>query len=888
MLEAGKRLGPYEIVSPIGAGGMGQVYRARDTRLDRTVAVKILTDGLAQNAQLRARFEREAKAISALGHPHICTIHDIGNENGLDYLVMEYIEGETLTARLARGPLQPAEVIRYGIQLADALEKAHRNGIVHRDVKPSNIMITRSGAKLLDFGLAKSSEPAAVTATQVLAVDRALPTEQKPLTEQGMIVGTFQYMSPEQLEGRELDGRSDIFALGAVLYEMATGRRAFDGKTKTSLIAAILATEPPPISTMQPLTPEPLDRVIRIALTKDPDERWQSAHDLRLELEGIELTAAQAAPARASRRVVWSGWIAALAFVVAAAAVALWHWRTDHASAPKPTRVMIAPAEGHFFNVGDAGAMISPASDDLLIRVSSDKEDQLFLRSLDSFELRPVGNSGGAYDTFWSADGKQIGFFLNGRLLRADLSGRSPRALLTAGDSRGGAIAADGTTLVSPRSTGPIFRLDESGALHPVTRLDSARKETGHWRPAFLPDGRHFLYTARSSIAEQSATYVASLDSPVPKRILDVDSTVFYVHPGYLLYVDGDKLYAQAFDPDKLERRGDPHLLAEHVAFEPRWGTPGYSANGHTLVYMEQPQSRSAALSRFDRKARERTPIPDANGFNLDLSRDEAWLAMDVDDAAVHTDDIWVKDLKRGTLTRITYDPGPDVGPVWSPDSRWIVWTSERGGTLQILRRLASGVGQEEVLLTLNQAERDRQKIFGLEVCDWSRDGRFLLLELYTADQRVDLALIDLNEKEHSIQRIIATPFQENSGRFSFDGKWIAYVSDESGTDQIYVQPLPITGAKWQVSTDGGDAPRWRADGREIFFINRGRNLCSVNIETHGSELVLSKPSVVADQIPADYVAFGDGMSFISSDRQRPTAAPLFVIQNWRAAIEKN
>jgi predicted Ser/Thr protein kinase len=519
-LAQGTRLGPYEILASVGAGGMGEVYRARDTRLDRTVAIKVLPSHLSSNPEIRQRFDREARTISSLSHPHICALHDVGHQDGIDYLVMEFLEGETLTDRLSRGALPAEQVLRYSIEIADALDKAHRQGIVHRDLKPGNIMLTKSGVKLVDFGLAKLA--AAGPANTSVSI---LPTQAgMNLTQEGTILGTFQYMAPEQLEGKEADARSDIFAFGAVLYEMATGKKAFSGKSQASLIASILSAEPPPISSVQPMTPPALDRVVKTCLAKDPDDRWQTAHDVMLQLKWIAEGGSQAgvpaplvARRRGHERLAW-GVAAVLAVsTIALAAVQLARPR----AAVRVVRSSLLPPEKTTYHfIGDAAGPPAVSPEGLQIAFTardSSGKSLLWVRSLDSPVPRAVAGTEDAMYPFWSPDSKFIGFFAGGKLKKIEASGGPAFALCDAGDARGGTWNKDGVIVFEPHFRDPLFRVPATGGkAAPVTKFDESRRETTHRFPFFLPDGSHFLYLAGSHAvgteSELHAIYLGSLD----------------------------------------------------------------------------------------------------------------------------------------------------------------------------------------------------------------------------------------------------------------------------------------------------------------------------------------------------------------------------------------
>ncbi|MGH9363953.1 MAG: protein kinase domain-containing protein, partial [Thermoanaerobaculia bacterium] len=538
-LSAGFRLGPYEVLAPLGAGGMGEVYKAKDTRLERTVAIKVLPAHLSSSEEMRQRFEREARAISQLSHPHICALYDVGSHEGTEYLVMEYLEGETLATRLAKGSLPLDQTLSCGIQIADALDKAHRQGIVHRDLKPGNVMLTKSGVKLLDFGLAKlrqaESEPVASRLS-------ALGTEGTPLTAEGTLLGTLQYMAPEQLEAKEADARTDIFAFGATLYEMATGRKAFSGTSQASLISAIMTAEPALISTIQPMTPPALDRMVKTCLAKDPDERWQNAHDLMRELRWIAELGSQAGVpgpvvARRKSRERFSWGLTAVTLLVALAAVAA-AVRYAHRAAmlARPMRSsMVLPEKSAL-----RAAAISPDGTRVVfVARDSSGRNLLWIRPLDSLAVQPLPGTENPSFPFWSPDSRFIGFFADGKLKKIDASGGPPQTLCDAPVNRGGTWNREGVILFAPVSDGPIYRVSASGGLPtPVTRLDPSRGETSHRWPFFLPDGQHFLYLVASfgGPKEKTGIYVGSLDSKEEKFLLPANSSVAYAPPGYLLF----------------------------------------------------------------------------------------------------------------------------------------------------------------------------------------------------------------------------------------------------------------------------------------------------------------------------------------------------------------
>ena len=567
-LSTGTRLGPYEIASAVGAGGMGEVYRARDTRLDRTVAIKVLPQHLADTPEARQRFEREARAVSALNHPHICTLHDVGSQDGTEFLVMEYLEGETLAARLEKGPLPLEQVLKLGVEISDALDKAHRQGIIHRDLKPGNIMLTKSGAKLLDFGLAKAALPLASVATLTAAVTRTTP-----VTQQGTIVGTFQYMSPEQVEGKEVDARSDIFSFGAVLYEMVTGQRAFQGKSQLSVASAILEKEPAPISTAKPMTPPMMERAVNRCLAKEPDDRWQTARDLELELKWIAGSGSQsavAAPVIARNKIrELVAWIVAGVCALAAVTFGVLHW-SHTPEKPRVVRsyVKATLSSGFLFSGQVSGFALSPDGLRLAyVALNANGKGGLWVRPLDSLQAQPLAGTDDASYPFWSPDSRTIGFFAGGKLKRIEASGGPPLTLCDAPLPRGGSWSQAEEILFAPNLNAPLFRVPASGGTAtPVTSLDAAKGEVTHRWPQFLPDGRHFLYLAGSPYGlkenPMNSVVVGSLDSKERKLLMHTHSSATYAS-GHILFLRQNTLMAQPFDAKRLEFTGEAFPVAD-------------------------------------------------------------------------------------------------------------------------------------------------------------------------------------------------------------------------------------------------------------------------------------------------------------------------------------
>lgn len=807
-LASGTKLGPYEIVASVGAGGMGEVYRARDTRLGRDVAIKILPEHLTEKPDARQRFEREARAVSSLNHPHICILYDVGHQDGADFLVMELLEGETLAKRLERGPLAAAELLRIGIELSDALDKAHRKGILHRDLKPSNIMLTKSGAKLMDFGLAKASDAAGAPMLSSLTQSLNPTAKATPVTAEGTIVGTFQYMAPEQMEGKEADARSDIFSFGAVLFEMATGKRAFEGKTTASVIAAILEREPPAISSVQPMSAPALDRTVKICLAKDPDDRFQSAHDVKLQLEWIRDAGSQAgvaAPIVAHRknreRIAWAG-IAVLTIVATLFAVGYF------LRAPKAASAVISeiplPADVNFASTGNFSdpPAISPDGKWLAfggppsfgIAISAGRPE-LWVRPLNSAEARPLPGTNGATFPFWSPDSRYIGYFANGKLSRIDFSGGPPVALADA--NYGGTWGSDGTILFAA-SSGGIYRVAASGGTaRAVTKLDVSRQEIAHRSPKFLPDGKHFLFYARSRIPEDSGTYAASVEGGQPKLILRGSSQATYAPQDYLLFVRQGTLMAQPFDASKLLLTGDAAPLLEHAGVNLAVGRGIFSVSGNGTLSCGQTNSVgiNSRLLWFDRSGKQigETGTP-AQYVQPNLSPNGRELAVAILDSVTGDPSIWVFDLARGAKTRLTFNPSINAEPVWSPDGRVIAFNSSRSGRINLYEKAADGTGSTTPLVV-----DDGNEFFA----NWSSDGRYLVYRrLAGRRSRPELWVLPLFGIRKPFPLLWGKQFDVSEPALSPNGRWV-------------------------VSTGGGAWPRWRRDGKELFYLGLDNKIMS-------------------------------------------------------------
>ena len=891
-LTPGSKLGPYEVVGAIGAGGMGEVYRAKDTRLEREVAIKILSAELAKDPDLRARFDREAKAISALNHPNICTLYDVGHDGGTDYLVMELLEGESLAERLHKGPMPVEQVLSYGQQIADALEKAHRSGIVHRDLKPGNIVITKSGAKLLDFGLAKPRAAAAASA-MTGALTRTTPIS--PITQQGTIVGTFQYMSPEQIEGAEADARSDIFALGAVLYEMATGKRAFEGKSNLSVASAILEKDPEPISKIQPLTPPALEHVVETCLAKDPENRFQTAHDVKLQLKWIAEggSSAVGVPAiKSSHRKhrEWLAWGVAAVCLVAALAVGGLYLRDALAPAYSVHSYILPPDKGNFvFSEDQSGPMVvSPDGRRIAFVARAGGERMLWVQPLNSPTAQPMAGTEGAYYPFWSADSRFVAFFAGGKLKKVDANGGPPQSLCDAENGRGGTWNADGVIVFSGSTLSGLMRVSSGGGeATPLTKLQGG--ETSHRWAYFLPDGKHLVYFAHGNISADSAVYVTSLDQPDQRKLLlHNETSAAYAPPGYLMWVRDGTLLVQKFNPRTQEFAGEATPLVEHVAVNTStWrGLFTASENG-VLLYQGGAASGGSQLIWYDRTGKAGEPVlPEAAIYlNPQLSPDGKRLAVTIENDKGNYD-IWVVDLERKTKSRITFDEKGANRPVWSADGKSIFYAGDWITIRRIVRRAADGTGQPEEIL----GEAGVSDV----PFSASSDGRYLAYN-HTDGKgttKSDVYAVPLVGERKPFP-IMATPFVEVVPMIAPNGKWVAYMSDESGKYEVYIRPFPSGEGKWQVSNGGGQLPRWRRDGKELIYMTNDQELTSVEVSESGNGVVLG---IAKPLFKINPVSGPDGPYTMTPDAQRFVvnrvngengAQPLTLVTNWTADLKK-
>jgi len=842
----GRRLGPYEILSAIGAGGMGEVYKARDTRLDRTVAIKVLPAHLADRADLRERFEREAKTIASLNHPHICTLYDTGHQDDIDFLVMEYLEGETLAQRLAKGALPIQQVLQYAIEISDALDKAHRKGVTHRDLKPGNIMLTKSGTKLLDFGLAKLKQEAAPASAQLTE----LPTAKDPLTAQGTLLGTLQYMAPEQVEGKEVDARTDIFAFGVVAYEMATGKKCFEGKSQASLIAKILEIDPLPISSLQPMTPPALDRVMKKCLSKEPDSRWQTAKDLCDEWRWIEeggslVASAPSAPGRVCRLSVTLPPGQELAGLINGPAVA------------------ISPDGTHLAYVARQGGI-----------------QQLYLRAMDSLEARPIPGTFGAFNPFFSPDDQWLAFFAGGKLKKVHVTGG---AALNLGDVTfpyGASWGGHGKIAFAPNAGGGLFQVsDAGGAAHPLTRV--GKGESNHGWPEFLPGGNAVLFGAGTTANNWTNAQIAvqSLGTGERRNLFQGATQPRFSPTGHLVYAQGGNLMAVPLDLERLIGMGAAVPVVEGVLQNTFSGAAQYSISAiGSLVYVSgsiqlAAQSRLLWVSRNGVEQPLSAPV---RSYMIPrLSPDGLRIAVGIFEQESQT---WIYDLSRETLTRFTFAGSANINPVWIPDGKRIAFQSNKEGPFNLFWQLADGSGGLERLTT-------SKYLHGAH--SWSPDGQLLAFVEVNPATGVDIWVLRLGDRKP--QPFLRTRFNEAAPRFSPDGNWLAYMSDESGRYEIYVQPYPGPGGKWQISTEGGSEPVWNRNGGELFY-RSGDKMLAVDIATQpgfaaGTPRMLFEGRYQTAPFPiANYDVSPDGERFLMlKTAEQAEAAPtqINVVLNW-------
>ena len=892
-LAAGTRLGRYEIQSLLGAGGMGEVYLARDTKLGREVAVKVLPEGFARDAERLARFEQEACAAGALNHPNILSVYDVGQEDSTPYVVSELLEGQTLRELMNGARLSQHKATEYGTQIARGLAAAHERGIFHRDLKPENIFITDDGrAKILDFGLAKL---AGAPDTGQLQTD--IPTRRVE-TNPGVVMGTLGYMSPEQVRGQKADHRSDIFSFGCVLYEMLSGRRAFGGESVADMMSAILREDPPELSLTNRTVSPALERLVRHCLEKSPSERFQSARDLAFALESLSNTSgsdATVAPLNSGASVaqrpasVWRGkiagmlpWIASVSALALALVFAGLYMRRDPAAEARTIHASILFPEN---SSGPLHAALSPDGHLLAFTAVKEGRRTLWVRPVAAAEAQALLGTEGAAFPFWSADSRSIGFFAEGKLKRIEATGGPVLNVCDAPRGRGGTWNRDGLILFTPDTRDPIHRVAASGgAAEPVTQIDSARAELTHRWPHFLPDGRHFLYFVRSAGAEaarHTGIFVGSLNAKGTRLVVNNASNPVYAAPGHLLFVREGNLMAQGFDERRLETTGEPVALARGVSYNRNWDVAEFSASANGILAYRLGTERQSQLVWLDRTGKQMGAVGEPGYYDtMRLSPDGQRVAVSIVDPVRREGDIWLLETARANATRFTFSPAPYTWPVWSPDGSRIVFGSERSGVADLYQKSVAGTGGEEEVLKSNYYKSPG---------DWSADGRYLAYTVIDPKTGWDIWILPLFGDRRPFQ-FVNTPFNESECKFSPDGRWLAYESNETGRDEIYVQAFPGPGAKQQVSSGGGFEPRWGAGGRELYYVAPdGKKLLAVEVKA--GPVFETGAAKTLFEVPAGihlYDAPADGRRFLIAtpvgEERTPT---ITLVLNWAAGLKR-
>ncbi len=884
-LTSGTKLGPYEVVAPAGAGGMGEVYRARDTRLNRDVAVKILPAAFACDPERMWRFQQEAQAIAALNHPNILAIHDFGEHEGSPYIVTEFLEGETLRIRLGAGALPVRKATEYAEQIGRGLTAAHEKGIVHRDLKPENIFVTRDGrVKVLDFGLAKLSRT-----EEVHFDDVTLPSQ----TQAGVVMGTAGYMSPEQVRAQVADHRSDLFSFGAILYEMLSGKRAFEGDTAVEAMSAILTHDPPECVEVNRNVPPALDRIVRHCLEKNPEERFQSSRDVTFALGSLSDTGRSASgprfpavPAPTGR--TWGSWLRIAGEVALLGAVLglLPLRRAEKPELSVQASILPPPGDGFWVHINQPGT-ISPDGRFLALVAMHDGHSQLWLRHVDKGDAQPIAGSDDLTYPFWSPDSRYIGFFAGEKLKKVDVSGGAVTDICPAGNLSFGASWSPRGVIVFSTFADVLKQVPENGGTpERINGVPLASDAMGHHWPVFLPDGIHFVYLEwRYATPEthQNTVWVGSLDGDKARR-LPLDSTNVQYVSGYLLFSRDGDLFAEKFDPQRLEFRGLAIPIARHIQYDRfvQAGAFSVSDNG-VLVYAPAGTGANSELTWLDRSGKALATLGEPGQYFLpSISPDGKRVAVGIEPPNAR-EKIWIYDVDRGT--RVPLDPdesGPSVyGPVWSPDGKHLLYRNLLGKRTALFTRAADGSGEER------QVGQPSDAVIGAS--DWSKDGRYLSLDLtrFMGPDNWHNSVIVVRPEDPSKQLVVID--NASSGKFSPDGHWLAYYDETSG--QLYVTAVPGPGARIAVSSAGGSDPRWRGDGQELFYVADDLTLVSARVrESAGEFHVLSSQRLFRMELPMNqrnYDVSRDGNRFLVTTRTaKEQTAPLTIITNWMAGLQ--
>ena len=877
-LTPGATLGPYEIVSMLGSGGMGRVYLAWDGRLCRTVAVKVLAAAVTADDERKRRLEREARIVAGLDHPQIGAVYDIGCEQGMTYVVMEHLDGETLATRLRRGPLPIADVLRYGMEMADGLDCAHRHGVTHRDLKPANIMLTRSGVTLLDFGLAARSHHRCVAGAEA---DGQMST----------LGGTIQYMAPEQLESTIADVRSDVFAFGLVLYEMLTGRAAFAAGTREELMAAVAAAQVPPVSAMRLDVPITLERVVQRCVKRDPEERWQSLRDVGFELRTTldDLTNPRPSSERAKPQRRWAVAIGVMVLLISMAAapyVPVLANRAAPASAIRFAATSPRPVS-EFTGLGDT-AYISPDGRSFAwVSVTGPNgKTMLYVQRLDSPDAKVLDGTDDAWSPFWSPDSKTIAFFTRDELRTVPAVGGSPETIAKAANAGGGTWSRRGTILFASSKTGPIYEVSaRGGELRQVTTLDATGGEQGHLWPQYLPDGSSFVYFAANRDPERRGVFHQPRTTAAAQFIVKADGGAVWAPPDHLLFTRGGMLLTQRFDTAAVRMVGEPQMLQPRVCGADAILWPCFSASHNGVLVYHIARLFRHRFAWFSRSGqRSDVAIEPGSYFNPVLSPEGQRLAIERHDPQTWQLGIWQFNLEKRMLSRVTDMPLQTIAAVWSPDGQAIAF---------------SGFGESDygIFVARTDAGPPRRLLSwprNTLALDWSSDQQRLLFSTRGDTTGSDLWVLPVDQPQSAFP-YLQSRFNERQARFSPNGRWVAYQSDEAGRPEVYIQPFPATGAKWQVSTDGGQQPAWRSDGRELFYLSADRRLMAAPIRL-GASVHVDK-AVELFRVPPDaprdnrlsYAPSADGQRFLvnvaAADRPRLPLYQAEVLVNWRATL---
>jgi Tol biopolymer transport system component len=888
MLSPGTQIGSYQVVALLGAGGMGEVYRARDTRLNREVALKVLPEAFSRDFERMARFEREAKLLASLNHPNIAAIYGLEESGPIRALVMELVEGSTLAERIRSGPIPPDEALPIARQVADAVGYAHDKSVIHRDLKPANIKVTAEGAvKVLDFGLAKAMSEELSEADMGNS-----PTLSMAATRQGVILGTAAYMAPEQVKGKSVDRRADVWAFGVVFYEMLAGRQLFSGDSIAETLASVMK-EAPSFDVLPPATPAPVRNLLRRCLEKDPRRRLMHIGEARILLEDVlsgnvasHAAPVAAAPRKSREKIAWA---TTAALVIAALGWAGFAFLRPAPEAARPVRFSIYPPDSWSLSILPSGTGALPAPlavspDGLRIAFlagNSEGRSLLWVRSLDTLAARSLEGTDGATSPFWSPDSRFLGFFADGKLKKIDTSGGPPVTLCDASVPSGGTWSQDGTILFAPTQNSTLQKVSAAGGA-PVAVTTLAEGEVGHWRPFFLPDGRHFIYRVAAGMTG-GPVYLASLDSPERTLLINSDSSNVLYAQGHLLFLRETTLMAQPFDPQRLALAGDPVPIAEQIQLigVGLLGVFSASANG-LLVYQTGTGAVGSRLAWYDRAGKQVASVGDVASYgDLELASDSKHASVSLPMTGAR--DIWLFDLERGLRTRFTFDSAAELESIWSPDGSHVVFNSTRTGFYDLYQKPATGAGADEILF------EDKTNKYPLS---WSPDGRWILFRAVSGPTGNDLFVLPLTSDKKPIP-FLNTQFNEIFGQFSPDGRWIAYSSNESGRNEVYVASFPGPGGKWQVSTAGGEYPRWRRDGAELFFFSTDYKLMAAAVNARGSDFQVGAVDPLFQARPVigfryPYGVSPDGQRFlINTLPERSASPPLTAVLNWTAGLPK-